>query len=55
MIAEDSNVRRRKSPSQLPTDLLAKPVAATFVLVLNWWVVSDAQLTPVEVDSHLLA
>jgi AcrR family transcriptional regulator len=56
LIAEElSNVRRRKPASQLPTDLLAKHVAATFVLVLNWWVDSDMQVTPVEVDSHFRA
>jgi AcrR family transcriptional regulator len=49
---ELSNVRRRQPASQLPTDLLAKHVAATFVLVLNWWVDNDVRLTPAEVDAR---
>ena len=56
LIAEElSDVRRRKPASLPPTDLLAKHVAATFVLALNWWIDSDAPLTPVEVDSHFRA
>jgi len=30
-------------------------VAATFVLVLNWWVESASQLTPVEMDERFRA
>jgi hypothetical protein len=39
----------------MPTQLLARHVASTFVLVLNWWVESDAPLTPEEVDSRFRA
>jgi AcrR family transcriptional regulator len=35
----------------LPRDLVARHVAATFVLVLNWWVESNSALTPAEVDA----
>jgi hypothetical protein len=40
-----------RSKVQIPTRLLARHVAAAFVLVLNWWVESDAPLTPAEVDA----
>jgi AcrR family transcriptional regulator len=50
-----SNVRSRQPASQLPTDLLGQHVAATFVLVLNWWVDNDARLTPAEVDARFRA
>ena len=35
----------------VPKDLVARHVAATFVLVLNWWVESNSALTPPEVDA----
>lgn len=35
----------------LPKDLVARHVAATFVLVLNWWIESDSALTSTEVDA----
>ena len=47
-----SNVAPLQLPSQLPTDLFATYVAATFVLLLNWWVDNDVRLTPVEVDDR---
>jgi hypothetical protein len=39
----------------MPTHLLAQHVASTFVLVLDWWVESDAPLTPAEVDARFRA
>jgi hypothetical protein len=36
-------------------DLLARHIAATFVLVLDWWVDTDAALTPVDVDARFRA
>jgi AcrR family transcriptional regulator len=41
--------------SGIPTDLAARHLAATFVLVLNWWVESEAPLTPREVDGRFRA
>ena len=46
--------RLRKSPlsrraPQVPSELLAPYVSATFVLVLNWWLDSRSSLTPAEV------
>lgn len=35
----------------LPTELLARHLASTFVLVLNWWVDTDSALTPTEIDT----
>ena len=40
-----------RSKVQIPTRLLARHVAAAFVLVLNWWVESDSPLTPAECDA----
>jgi AcrR family transcriptional regulator len=44
-----------KSKVQIPRGLLARHVAAAFVLVLNWWVESDSPLTPAEVDARFRA
>lgn len=38
------------SKTQIPTDLVARHVASTFVLVLNWWVESDSALAAADVD-----
>jgi AcrR family transcriptional regulator len=48
-------MRRRQSAPAMPTDLLARHVAATFVLVLNWWVDSEVMLTPAEADGRFRA
>jgi AcrR family transcriptional regulator len=40
----------RKTAGQIPPDLLVQFIASTFVLVLNWWVESDSQLKPKEVN-----
>ena len=54
VIAEDvaMAMRRPESSRQLPAELVARHVAATFVLVLNWWVDSDVALTPAEVHQR---
>ena len=44
-----------RSKVQIPTGLLARYVAAAFVLVLNWWVENDSPLSPVEVDARFRA
>jgi AcrR family transcriptional regulator len=44
-----------KSKMQIPTGLLARHVAAAFVLVLNWWVETDSPLSPAEVDARFRA
>jgi AcrR family transcriptional regulator len=36
---------------QIPTDLIARHIASTFVLVLNWWVESNSGLTATDVDA----
>jgi AcrR family transcriptional regulator len=46
---------RRQSAPQIPTELLARHIAATFVLVLNWWVDTNAALKPEEVDARFRA
>jgi AcrR family transcriptional regulator len=38
--------------AQMPRDLIARHVASTFVLVLNWWVESDPALTPEDIDDY---
>ena len=56
LIAEElSSIHHRRPMSRVPADLLASHIAATFVLVLNWWVDNDAPLTPAEVDAHFRA
>jgi AcrR family transcriptional regulator len=46
---------RGRSPSGVPAELIAGHVAATFVLVLNWWVERDTALMPAEVDERFRA
>lgn len=47
--------RRAERTSEIPAALLARHVASTFVLVLDWWVESGAALTPAEVDARFRA
>jgi AcrR family transcriptional regulator len=42
---------RRATASQVPLDLLVQHVAATFILVLNWWLQSRSPLRPAEVNN----
>jgi AcrR family transcriptional regulator len=42
---------RQRSAGQIPPELLAQYVAATFILVLNWWVESQTRLQPKEVNA----
>lgn len=37
--------------AQIPTELIARHVASTFVLVLNWWVDTDSALAPTDVNA----
>jgi len=48
-------MRCRQSSLQFPVDLVARQVASTFVLVLNWWLESEASLTASEVDARFRA
>jgi AcrR family transcriptional regulator len=36
----------------IPTDLVARHVASTFVLLLNWWVESDVHWTAADADAR---
>ena len=47
-----TGIRARQSSSQLPAELVARHIAATFVLLLNWWVDTESALTPEEVDAR---
>ena len=42
---------RRRPAGSVPPDLLVPFVAATFILVLNWWVESRSPLPPSDVDA----
>jgi AcrR family transcriptional regulator len=42
---------RHKTAGNIPSELLVQYVASTFVLVLNWWVESNSQLSATEVNS----
>lgn len=55
LIADELAMSPDKGQVQIPTRLLARHVAAAFVLVLNWWVETDSPLTPAEVDARFRA
>lgn len=57
LIAEDVAVamRGRQTAPQMPAALVARHIASTFVLVLNWWVESGAALIPAAVDARFRA
>lgn len=57
LIAEDvaMAMRGHHSTPEMSADLVARHVASTFVLVLNWWVESEAALTAAEVDARFRA
>jgi AcrR family transcriptional regulator len=44
----------RLEPS-VPAGLVARYIASTFVLVLNWWVDSDVTATSIEIDARFRA
>jgi hypothetical protein len=44
-----------QATSAIPIELIARHIASTFVLVLNWWVETDAKLTAAEVDARFRA
>jgi AcrR family transcriptional regulator len=54
LIADDLR-RVRASGERVPCDLLAQHVAATFVLVLNWWVESGEPLAARKVNERFRA
>jgi AcrR family transcriptional regulator len=52
LIAEQlARMTTGRPTGQIPAALVARHVASTFVLVLNWWVESDSALTPADVDA----
>jgi AcrR family transcriptional regulator len=57
LIAEDveSAARAGQSTTPMPADLVARHVASTFVLVLDWWIEREPGLKPAEVDSRFRA
>jgi hypothetical protein len=38
--------------SIIPAELIARHLALTFVMVLNWWVENDSTLTPADIDAR---
>lgn len=40
----------RRSPRQIPPEIISAYVASTFVLVLNWWLDSRMRMSPAEID-----
>jgi AcrR family transcriptional regulator len=44
-----------RSEIEMRTGLVARYVASTFVLVLNWWVDNEIALTPAQVDARFRA
>ena len=56
LISDDLAALPGRQPAlAIPTDLIARHIAATFVLVLNWWFETDVKLTPAEVDAQFRA
>jgi AcrR family transcriptional regulator len=49
---ELTQIAPRKPKAQIPTELIARHVASTFVLVLNWWVDSDSPLAPTDINAY---
>jgi AcrR family transcriptional regulator len=47
--------RREAGAVRVPPELLAEYLAATFILVLNWWVESKSTLSPREADDLFLS
>jgi AcrR family transcriptional regulator len=45
----------KKDALAIPADLLAEHVAGTFVLVLNWWVDTQSELSPQQTDDVFLS
>ena len=45
----------RATKAAVPADLVAEHIASTFVLVLNWWLASDAAITSGEADAMVRA
>jgi AcrR family transcriptional regulator len=52
LIADELAMIPRASQSRISADLVARHIASTFVLVLNWWVESDALWTPADADER---
>jgi AcrR family transcriptional regulator len=56
LISDDlAGLSGRQPTPAVSTDLIARHIAATFVLVSNWWVETDAKLTAAEVDARFRA
>jgi hypothetical protein len=51
----EATMRRRQSPVRIPSALVGRHIASTFVLVLNWWVECEPALAAVEVDARFRA
>ena len=50
--AEIDGLRRHNCAGQMPAELIARHIASTFVLVLNWWLECEPALTPAQVDAR---
>ena len=55
IIADELATMMRASRAQTPTELVARYVASTFVLVLNRWVETETAWTAAEADAHFRA
>ena len=52
-IAEElTRIVPTRAKAQIPTELTARHVASTFVLVLNWWVDTDSVLAATDVNAY---
>jgi AcrR family transcriptional regulator len=58
VLADDLTTLQQRSARamfSLPTTLVARHIASTFVLVLDWWVETEVDLTPNEVNARFRA
>ena len=55
MIAGELGTESPRSHSDVPSALLARHLATTFVLVLEWWIDNETRLTPADVDARFRA
>jgi AcrR family transcriptional regulator len=58
LVAEELSLNSNqdaRATAGIPVELLARHIAATFVVVLNWWVETDSPLTAAEIDDHFRA
>jgi AcrR family transcriptional regulator len=52
VVADELETTKLDRSSEIPIGLVARHVASTFVLVLNWWIETDSAWTPADADAR---